>query len=184
MRGFELIMKKVLRFPDRRLRIKAGPVVEFDDALRSFTDEMLEIMYAEQGIGLSATQIDVHKSVFVMDLSAQRNKPVCIINPYIREASGCYVFEEGCLSIPFVRAKVKRAMTIRVGYMDLDGKLQEIVAEGLRAACMQHEMDHLSGKLFTDYLSSTVREKVFHVMKEMRKQKKSECRNKIPYDLS
>jgi len=150
----------VLEFPDPRLRTRARPVAEVDDALRSLIDDMFETMYAAPGIGLAATQVDVHKRLLVTDVSSERNDPHVLINPEIVERDGVIVTEEGCLSVPGFYAEVERAESIRVRYLDRDGKPTESEFDGLLGVCVQHEMDHLDGKLFVDYLSEAKRQRV------------------------
>ena len=160
----------VLHFPDPRLRKKARPVAAVDAQVRQFARDMLETMYAENGIGLAATQVDVQQRVVVMDLSAERNEPLTLVNPEIMEKSGTEEMEEGCLSVPGFTELVQRAEKISYRYLNLDGEEIEAEAEGLRAVCIQHEIDHLDGKLFIDYLSPIKRRRV---------RKKIEKQNKI-----
>lgn len=143
----------ILRFPDPRLRKVARPVDEVDDSVRRLADDMLETMYAARGIGLAATQVNRDLRVLVMDLSEQRDQPRVLINPEIVERTGAQVCEEGCLSVPGEYAEVERAEQIRVRALDRDGEAYEIDADGLLAVCIQHEIDHLDGKVFVDYLS-------------------------------
>jgi peptide deformylase len=147
----------ILEFPDPRLRKKAQLVESVDDALRTLIDDMFETMYAAPGIGLAATQVDVHKRLLVTDVSADQSEPYVLINPVIVEKDGVTATEEGCLSVPGYFEEVKRAEHIRVRFLDRDGDEQEMEAEGLLAVCIQHEMDHLEGKLFVDYLSEAKR---------------------------
>jgi peptide deformylase len=150
----------ILEFPDPRLRTRAAPVTEVDDALRQLIDDMLATMYAAPGIGLAATQVNVHKRVLVIDISQDRNQPLALINPEIVAREGFEETEEGCLSVPGVYDKVARAQKIRVRTLDRAGKQIELAAEGLLAVCIQHEMDHLEGKLFVDYLSELKRTRI------------------------
>jgi peptide deformylase len=150
----------ILEFPDPRLRKKAAPVEVVDDELRRLIDDMFETMYEAPGIGLAATQVDVHKRFLVIDVSVEKNDPHVLINPKILEKDGTTVSEEGCLSVPGYYAEVNRAEHIRVRYLDRDGNEQEMDAEGLLAICIQHEMDHLNGKLFVDYLSEAKRQRL------------------------
>ena len=142
----------VLEFPDPRLRTRARPVEQVDDTLRRLIDDMFETMYAAPGIGLAATQVDVHLQLLVTDVSTEKNEPHVLINPEI--------IEEGCLSVPGFHAEVERAETIRVRYLDRDGEQRESDFDGLLGVCVQHEMDHLDGKLFVDYLSEAKRQRV------------------------
>ena len=161
---------KILEFPDPRLRIKAVPVQVVDDQLRQLVDDMFETMYAAPGIGLAATQVDVHKRLLVADVSTEKNEPLVLINPEIFEKDGVTVTEEGCLSVPGYYEEVERAEHIRIRYLDRNGAAVEQDMEGLPAVCVQHEMDHLDGKLFVDYLSSTkrqlIRKKLLKLQKE------------------
>ena len=150
----------ILEFPDPRLRTVAKPVERVDDALRSLVDDMFETMYAAPGIGLAATQVDVHQRLLVLDVSEDQSRPMVFINPEILSAEGHQVYQEGCLSVPGIYADVKRANSVRVKALDRDGKEFEIEADGLLAVCIQHEMDHLAGKVFVDYLSPLKREQV------------------------
>jgi peptide deformylase len=150
----------ILHFPDPRLRKKAAPVERFDEALQTLIDDMFETMYAAPGIGLAATQVDVHQRVLVADVSTEKNARWVLINPEILEKDGVAVTEEGCLSVPGVYDEVERANHIRVRYLDRDGKPQEDTFDGLLAVCVQHEIDHLDGKLFVDYLSEAKRQRI------------------------
>ncbi len=150
----------ILEFPDPRLRTRATPVETVDDELRALIDDMFETMYDAPGIGLAATQVDVHKRFLVADVSADKNEPVVLINPEIVDKDGVTVSEEGCLSVPGYYAEVERAEHIRVRYLDRDGNEMELEAKGLLAICIQHEMDHLDGKLFVDYLSEAKRQRL------------------------
>ncbi len=150
----------ILHFPDPRLRNKAKPVSEVNDSVRRLVDDMFETMYQAPGIGLAATQVNVAKQVLVIDLSEEKNQPLCLINPEILEKDGIEQMEEGCLSVPGIYEPVTRASRIRVRALDRDGKPFETEADGLLAVCIQHEMDHLAGKLFVDYLSSLKRQRI------------------------
>ena len=150
----------ILEFPDPRLRTVAKPVERVDDDLRALVDDMFETMYAAPGIGLAATQVDVHQRLLVLDVSEDQSRPMVFINPEILAAEGHQVYQEGCLSVPGIYADVKRANKVRVKALDRDGKEFEIEADGLLAVCIQHEMDHLAGKVFVDYLSPLKREQV------------------------
>jgi peptide deformylase len=150
----------ILEYPDPRLRIRAEPVTEVDETLKSLIADLLETMYAAPGIGLAATQVNVHKRLLVVDTSAEGNEPYCLINPEIVLADGQTTAEEGCLSVPEYYDFVERAARIRVRALDRNGVPFELEAEGLLAVCIQHEMDHLDGKLFVDYLSELKRERL------------------------
>lgn len=151
---------KILEFPDPRLRKKAVEVEAVDDALRQLIDDMFETMYAAPGIGLAATQVDVHRRLLVADVSSEKNDPWVLINPEILAKDGIEVTEEGCLSVPGYYESVERAEQVRVRYLDREGTAVETEFEGLLAVCVQHEMDHLDGKLFVDYLSEAKRQRI------------------------
>ena len=151
---------KILEFPDPRLRTKAVPVDTVDDELRTLIGDMFETMYDAPGIGLAATQVDVHRRLLVADVSPDKSDPHVLINPEIIEKDGVTVTDEGCLSVPGYYEEVERAEHIRVRFLDRDGEAREMEAEGLLAVCIQHEMDHLDGKLFVDYLSETKRQRI------------------------
>jgi peptide deformylase len=155
-----MALLNILHFPDPRLRTVAKEVTEFDDELRQFVSDMFETMYEAPGIGLAATQVDRHIRLLVMDVSEARNQPRCLINPEILESEGEEQMDEGCLSVPGFYEKVRRAERIRVRAYDENGELAEFDAEGLEAVCIQHEMDHLDGKLFVDYLSNLKRDRI------------------------
>ena len=155
-----MAIREILVYPDPRLRKVAAPVAQVDGEIRSLVDDMLETMYHANGIGLAATQVDVHLQVIVMDLSEERDEPLVLINPKIIEQDGEQVYDEGCLSVPEYYAPVKRAETITLTALDRDGEIFEIDAEGLQAVCIQHEMDHLAGKVFVDYLSRLKQDRV------------------------
>lgn len=150
----------VLHYPDERLRTIAKPVATVNDETRQLVADMLETMYAENGIGLAATQVNIHQRVVVIDLSEERNQPQIFINPEITEKSGDTTYEEGCLSVPQNYANVERAAEITLKAQDLDGNWFEVKADGLLAICLQHELDHLVGKLFIDYLSPLKRDRI------------------------
>ena len=150
----------ILEFPDPRLRKTADPVIVVDDAVRQLIDDMLETMYVAPGIGLAATQVDVHRRLLVADVSSDGDAPYALINPVILEKDGSAVSEEGCLSVPGYYEEVERAEHIRVRYQDRNGDEVEAEMEGLLAICVQHEIDHLDGKLFVDYLSEAKRSRI------------------------
>ena len=143
----------ILRFPDKRLRIKAKKVVEIDENIRILVADMFETMTNADGIGLAATQINFHQQIVVIDISKERNQPLCLINPKIIKESGHSDYEEGCLSVPEYKAMITRAENITVEALNENGEKFELEADGLLATCIQHELDHLKGKLFVDYLS-------------------------------
>ena len=161
----------ILEYPDPRLRKTAAPVKVVDDALRQLADHMLETMYAAKGVGLAATQVDVHKRLIVLDVSETRDQPLVLVNPELLELSGKGPGEEGCLSLPGIYDKLSRATHIRVRALGRDGKPFEMQADGLLAVCIQHEMDHLEGKLFVDYLSELKRQMIRKRLEKERKQR-------------
>ena len=151
----------ILRYPDPRLHTVAAPVAEVDDAVRQLADDMLQTMYEAEGVGLAATQVDVHRRVIVMDTSEDRDDPLVLINPEIVWASDDMVVgQEGCLSVPTVYDDVRRHARVRVRALGRDGQPYEFEAEGLKAVCVQHEMDHLRGKVFVEYLSLLKRDRI------------------------
>ncbi|MEY3272774.1 MAG: hypothetical protein RLZZ341_1675 [Pseudomonadota bacterium] len=151
----------ILRYPDPRLHTVARPVAVVDERIRTLAADLLETMYAESGVGLAATQVDVHERVIVMDTSDARDRPLVLVNPEIVWASDeRAVAEEGCLSVPQVYDKVERHARVKVRALDRDGQPFELDAEGLSAVCVQHEMDHLRGKVFVEYLSLLKRDRI------------------------
>ncbi len=150
----------ILEFPDPRLRTIAHPVERFDAALHRLLEDLFETMYAARGIGLAATQVNVHQRLLVADVSDTHDQPLALINPEITARHGTTECQEGCLSVPGYYAKVKRAAAIHVRAKDRDGRAFELDAEGLLAVCIQHEIDHLDGKLFVDYLSALKRQRL------------------------
>lgn len=158
----------ILHFPDPKLRQKAEKVEQVDDAIRTLVDDMFETMYAAPGIGLAAVQVDVLKRIITIDISEDKNQPHCFINPEIVLSSGVEDMDEGCLSVPGIYEKVSRANKVTVQYLDRDGSSMELEAEGLLAVCVQHEIDHLDGKLFVDYLSEMKRNRIRKKMEKMR----------------
>ncbi|MEO7773173.1 MAG: peptide deformylase [Steroidobacteraceae bacterium] len=162
---------QVLEFPDPRLRTRATPVCSFDDALSRLIDDMLETMYAAPGIGLAATQVDVHKQLIVIDVSKDANEPQVFINPEILASEGTTTMEEGCLSVPGFYDDVQRAERVRVRALDRHGAAYECELDGLLAVCLQHEMDHLNGKLFVDYLSEFKRQRIRKKLEKERRER-------------
>ena len=166
----------ILRYPDARLHKVASPVTVFDDGLKRLVADMAETMYAAPGIGLAATQVDVHKQIIVVDVSERRDSLVVLVNPEIVEATGVSDIEEGCLSVPGIFDEVKRAATVRARAQDVNGISFEVDLDGLAAVCLQHEMDHLEGKLFVDYLSDLKRERIRKKLEKDRKERAGKSR--------
>ncbi|MCQ8127641.1 peptide deformylase [Methylomonas rivi] len=160
----------ILEFPDKRLRTVAEEVNQVDDNIKTLVDDMLETMYAAKGVGLAATQVNVHKRVIVMDISEDKDEPICLINPKIIAQDGVEESEEGCLSVPGFFEKVSRAEHIKVQALNRDGENFELEARDLLAVCIQHEMDHLLGKLFVDYLSAFKRNRIKAKLDKIHKQ--------------
>jgi peptide deformylase len=165
-----MALLEIIEFPDERLRTVAKPVVVFDAALKQLVDDMFETMYAAPGIGLAATQVNVHKQLLVIDLSEEKNERRVFINPRIVASEGEQVYQEGCLSVPGIYADVKRADRLTVEAQDVDGQTYTLDADGLLAVCIQHEMDHLAGKVFVDYLSPLKRQLVKRKMDKRHKE--------------
>ena len=161
---------KILEFPDPRLRTKATPVAAVDDDLRKLIGDMFETMYAAPGIGLAATQVDVHQRLLVTDVSVDKDDPHVLINPEILEKDGVIATDEGCLSVPGYYEEVERAEHIKVRFLDREGAEVELEARGLLAVCIQHEIDHLDGKLFVDYLSEAKRTRIRKKLEKERRQ--------------
>ena len=162
----------ILEFPDPRLRTRAAPVAVVDDTVRTLIDDMFETMYAAPGVGLAATQVNVHKRVLVADVSQDQDHPLAFVNPEIVEREGTTEAEEGCLSVPGIFDKLNtRAARIVVRALDREGKPFEIEADGLLAVCIQHEMDHLEGKLFVDYLSELKRTRIRKKLEKERRER-------------
>ena len=157
-----MAIRKILKFPDQDLRIKAKPVESFDDELKTLTDDMFETMHSVNGIGLAATQIGVAKQVAVIDISPEKNEPLVIVNPAIQilDPSKIEDYDEGCLSVPGFFEKISRPSDIKLSYQDLNGQKQEIKPEGLLTKVVQHELDHLNGRLFVDHISELKRRRI------------------------
>ncbi len=157
-----MAIRKILKFPDQDLRIKAKPVESFDDELKTLTDDMFETMHSVNGIGLAATQIGIAKQVAVIDISPEKNEPLVIVNPAIQilDPSKTEDYDEGCLSVPGFFEKISRPSEIKLTYQDLNGKKQEIKPEGLLTKVVQHELDHLNGRLFVDHISELKRRRI------------------------
>lgn len=160
----------ILEFPDPRLRTRAAPVTAFDAKLKQFVADMFETMYAANGVGLAATQVNVHQRVLVTDMSEGRNQPLALINAQLLEKDGSQVYQEGCLSFPGLYADVTRALKVKVQARDVDGKAFIYEAEGPLAVAVQHELDHLAGKVFVDYLSPLKRSLLLKRLEKQRKQ--------------
>jgi peptide deformylase len=160
---------RVLHFPDNRLRKIAAPVKEVNTDIQRIVDDMFETMYTEEGIGLAATQVNIHLRIIVIDISNNRDQSLVLINPELLEKSGETGIEEGCLSVPERRALVPRAANVKIHALDFDGKPFELEANALLAICIQHEMDHLVGKLFVDYLSPLKRQRIHQKLEKISK---------------
>ena len=155
-----MALLNILEFPDDRLRKSAQPVNTVDDSVRKIVADMFETMYDAPGVGLAATQVNIQKRIVVIDISEEKNAPFCMINPEILELDGTEESEEGCLSVPGFFETVKRAERVKISALDRDGKTFELEVGGLLSVCIQHEIDHLQGKLFVDYLSSLKRQRI------------------------
>lgn len=171
-----MAVRDILIIPDKRLRLKSEAVKAVDKPLRALIDDMFETMYAAPGIGLAATQVDVHKRVIVIDVSKDHDQPLVFINPEILSRSGEEVTEEGCLSVPENFAEVKRSSNVRVRARDRNGEVFERDYDDVLAVCIQHEMDHLEGKLFVDYLSDLKRERIRKKLEKERKERAARSR--------
>lgn len=166
-----MALLEILEFPDSRLRTVAKPVAEVNDEVRKIVDNMLETMYHAQGIGLAATQVNIHRRIVVIDVSEDRNQPMVLINPeYVALDNEREMMSEGCLSVPEYNAEVERALRVRLTALDRDGKEYSLDADDLLAHCIQHECDHLQGKLFVDYLSSMKRDRVRKLMEKRQRE--------------
>ena len=174
-----MALLNVLHFPDPRLRKHAIPVEHVDDSIRQLIDDMFETMYDAPGIGLAATQVNVQKRVIVIDISEDKSQPLALINPTIKHLVGQTESEEGCLSVPGFFEPVSRAEQINVSALDRHGEPFELTADGLLAICIQHEIDHLNGKLFVDYLSSLKRNRI---RKKLVKQERTDTRTRARVD--
>ena len=165
-----MAMLSILRYPDPRLHNVAKPVAVVDDQIRKLAKNMAETMYAAPGVGLAATQVDVHKQLIVIDLSETRDQLLVLINPQILESRGKSDCEEGCLSVPGIFEKVARAEWVKVRALDLDGKSFTMEATGMLSVCIQHEMDHLKGKVFVEYLSRLKQTRILSKLKKQQRQ--------------
>lgn len=167
-----MALLNILRYPDERLRNIAKPVEVFDDDLKTLAADMAETMYAAHGVGLAAIQVNVQKRIIVIDVSEERNALRVLVNPEVLESSMPEKYEEGCLSVPGIYAPVERPHVIRFRYQNLEGEWQEENAEDLLAVCVQHEIDHLNGKVFVDYLSKLKQSRIKNkLLKELREKK-------------
>ncbi|RMH36751.1 MAG: peptide deformylase [Gammaproteobacteria bacterium] len=164
---------KILEYPDPRLRIKAEPITEIDDALQRQIDDMFETMYEAPGIGLAATQVNFPKQLVVVDVSDDHSQPLVLINPEITEKRGVEEMEEGCLSFPGIHALVRRANEVTVKALNRRGEPFTLDADGLLAVCIQHELDHLNGKLFVDYLSPLKRQRIRRMLEKRQRRHKA-----------
>ncbi len=168
----------ILEYPDPRLRTIARPVTAVTEEIRRFLDDMLETMYLAPGIGLAATQVNVHQRILVMDVSETKDQPVCLINPVLIDQQGSAPSEEGCLSVPGVTESVDRAEQVQVRALDRNGDEIVLQADGLLAVCVQHEIDHLDGKLFVDYLSEIKRQRIKKKAAKTRKRAADPAKNR------
>jgi len=165
-----MALLNILRYPDARLHKVAAPITVFDESLKNLVRDLAETMYAAPGVGLAATQVDLHKQVIVVDVSERRDSLVVLVNPEIVEASGVSDIEEGCLSVPGVYDIIERAERVKVRAYDQNGNPFTLEAQGLLAVCIQHEMDHLKGKVFVEYLSQLKQQRVrARLAKQLRK---------------
>ena len=160
----------ILEFPDPRLRTKAKPVTKVDDKIRKLTDDMLETMYEAPGIGLAATQVNVHQRIVVIDVSEEKDQPLVLINPEYEVISGVQDFDEGCLSVPGYYETVTRAETIKLKALNREGEPFEMECNGILSVCIQHELDHLDGKLFVDYVSRLKRDRIKKKLQKIHRQ--------------
>lgn len=164
-----MALLEILHFPDPRLRLRASPVARVDDQVRQAVRDMLETMYQAPGIGLAATQVNIQQQIIVIDVSEDKTEPLCLINPEIISLEGTEECQEGCLSVPGFYENVTRAERVKVRALDEQGEPFELDAEGLLAVCIQHEIDHLAGKLFVDYLSPLKRQRIKKKLQKMEK---------------
>jgi peptide deformylase len=177
LRVITMALRTILEYPDPRLRTKAQPVTEFGPELGRLVDDLLDTMYAAPGIGLAATQVDVHQRVIVADVSAERDQPLVLINPQILNREGLNSVEEGCLSVPDIFEEVERALRVRVRAQDRAGNVFERDFDEILGVCVQHELDHLEGKLFVDYLSDLRRERIRKKLEKERKERSARARH-------
>jgi peptide deformylase len=174
----------ILEYPDPRLRTRAEPVAVFDEKLRTLIDDMFHTMYAAPGIGLAAPQVDVHKRLLIVDVSEEHNERLVFANPQILKRDRVGMMEEGCLSVPGIFDEVERAQHVIVRAQDAHGKVFEREMEGLLAVCVQHEIDHLEGRLFVDYLSELKRERIRRKLQKERRANAEQPKRKTPAGAS
>jgi peptide deformylase len=179
-----MALRTILEFPDPRLRTRAQPVTRFDAELGRLVDDMFETMYAAPGIGLAATQVDAHLRLIVIDVSKDRDEPLVFVNPEILTREGVATTEEGCLSVPGIFDDVQRAAKVRVSAQDRNGEVFERDCDDILAVCIQHEMDHINGKLFVDYLSDLKRERIRKKLDKERKERAARSGEKPRTKLS
>ena len=167
-----MALLEIIHYPDTRLRKKAAIVQHIDNTTKTIIKNMLETMYDAKGIGLAATQVNIHQRIVVIDISEEHNEPLCLINPEIIDKAGEVKSEEGCLSVPEYHADVIRAETVKIKALNEEGEAFDFDADELLAICIQHEIDHLDGKLFVDYLSSLKQQRIRKKLEKMAKQEK------------
>lgn len=175
-----MALLEILKFPDDRLRKTALPVEKVDDEIRNIISDMFETMYDAPGIGLAATQVNIHKRIIAIDTSEEKDQPLVLINPEIIDKSGTETSQEGCLSVPEIYETVERAEKVIVKALNEQGEVIEIETDGLLAVCIQHEIDHLNGKLFVDYLSSLKRQRIKKKLEKHHKQSQKEAKAHPP----
>jgi len=178
-----MALLNILHYPDNKLRQKGEKINAFDDNLKKISDDMLETMYAAKGIGLAAVQVNLPIRLIVIDISESRNEPIILVNPIINDRKEKIIFEEGCLSVPGFYEKVERYNDINVTYNDIDGNTINKNAEGLLAVCIQHEIDHLDGKLFVDYISNLKRDRIAKKIKKTLASGSVPARKDVPYNI-
>ena len=178
-----MALLNILHFPDNRLRQKGEDISIFDDNLKKISGNMLETMYASKGIGLAAVQVNLPIRLIVIDISESRDKPLFLVNPVIVDKKDKITFEEGCLSVPGFYEQVERYNNIGFTYKNLDGELQNGTAQGLLAVCIQHEIDHLDGKLFVDYISNIKRDRIAKKIKKAQSTGSVPTRKDVPYNI-
>lgn len=178
-----MTLLNILHYPDNKLRQKGVNIHAFDEKLERTANDMLETMYQSKGIGLAAVQVNLPIRLIVIDISESRNEPLCLVNPSIKEKKDLITFEEGCLSVPGFYEKVERYNLINFTYQDLDGVTHTMNAEGLLSVCVQHEIDHLDGKLFVDYISQMKRDRIAKKIKKAELNNTTPSRKNVPYNI-